>query len=95
MPATGVRETSVPGDIQGLEPGGSQAPILGETQVPHLDDNQRPNLGESQMPHDGDFVMFGPDQLAPDSPQDMLSDDDQQPPPGEGVGEEHAGDPAT
>jgi hypothetical protein len=47
------------------------------------------------MPHEGDFAMLGPDQLAPDSPQDMLSDDDQQPPPGEGVGEEHAGDPGT
>jgi hypothetical protein len=38
--------------------------------------------------------MLGPEQLAPDSPQDMLSDDDQQPPSAEGVGEEHAGDPA-
>jgi hypothetical protein len=32
--------------------------------------------------------MLGTDQLAPDSPQDMLSDDDQQPPPAGGVGEE-------
>jgi len=36
--------------------------------------------------------MLGTDQLAPDSPQDMLSDDDQQPPPTGGVGEEVAGD---
>jgi hypothetical protein len=41
------------------------------------------------MPHKGDFAMLGPDQLAPDSLQDMLSDDDQQPPPREGVGKEH------
>jgi hypothetical protein len=53
------------------------------------------HVGGSQMPHEGDVAMLGPDQLAPDSPQDMLSDDDQQPPPAEGVGEEHAGDPAT
>jgi hypothetical protein len=39
--------------------------------------------------------MLGTDQLAPDSPQDMLSDDDQQPPPAGGVGEEVTGDPAT
>jgi hypothetical protein len=47
------------------------------------------------MPHEGDFAMSGPDQLAPDSPQDMLSDDDQQPPLGEGVAEEHASEPVT
>jgi hypothetical protein len=39
--------------------------------------------------------MLGTDQLAPDSPQDILSNDDQQPPPAGGVGEEVAGDPAT
>jgi hypothetical protein len=62
--------------------------------VPLLDDSQGPDLGESQMPHEGDFAMLCPDQLAPDSPQDMLSNDNQQPPPGEGFGEEHTGDPA-
>jgi hypothetical protein len=46
------------------------------------------------MPHEGDVVMLSPDQLAPDSPQDMLSDNDQQPSPAEGVSEEHVGDPA-
>jgi hypothetical protein len=39
--------------------------------------------------------MLGPDQLAPNSPQDMVSDDDQEPSLAEGVGEEDAGDPAT
>jgi hypothetical protein len=47
------------------------------------------------MPPKGDVAMLGPDQLALDSPQDMLSDDDHQPLPAKGVGEEHAGDPAT
>jgi hypothetical protein len=53
-----------------------------------------PDMRESQMPHEGDVVMLSPDQLAPDSPQDMLSDNDQQPSPAEGVSEEHVGDPA-
>jgi len=57
-------------------------------------DNQGPNLGESQMPYDGDFTMLGPDQLPPNSPQDMPSNNNQQPPQWEGVGEEHADDPA-
>jgi hypothetical protein len=47
------------------------------------------------MPQEGDFAMLGPNHLPHDSPHDMLSDDDQQPPSGEGVGEEHADDPAT
>jgi hypothetical protein len=47
------------------------------------------------MPHKGDFTMLGLDQSPPDSPHDILSNDDQQPPPGEGVGEEHADDLAT
>jgi hypothetical protein len=48
------------------------------------------------MPHEGGFATLGPDQSPPDSPHDMLlSDDDQQPPSGEGVGEEHVDDPAT
>jgi hypothetical protein len=63
--------------------------------VPVSGESQMPNLGGSQIPYEGDVAMLGPDQLAPDSPQDMVSDDDQQPPPAEGVGEEHAGDPAT
>jgi hypothetical protein len=58
-------------------------------------ESQMPDLRGSQIPHEGDVAMLAPDQLAPDSPQDMVSDDDQQPPPVEGVGEEHAGDPAT
>lgn len=39
--------------------------------------------------------MLGIDKLAPDSPQNMLSDDDQQPLPAGGVGEEVASDSAT
>jgi hypothetical protein len=62
--------------------------------VPLVGESEEPDLGESQMPHEGDFGMLGLNQLAPDSPQDMLSDDDQQPSPVKGVGEEHAGDPA-
>jgi hypothetical protein len=62
--------------------------------MPLSRESQGPDLRESQMPPGGDFAMLGPDQLAPNSPQDMLSDDDQHPPPGEGVSEEHAGDPA-
>jgi hypothetical protein len=63
--------------------------------VPLSGESHGPDLEESQMPHKGDFSMLGLDQLAPDSPQNMLLDDDQQPPPGEGVGEEHADDPTT
>jgi hypothetical protein len=48
-----------------------------------------------QIPHEGDVAMLGPDHLAFDSPQDMLSEDDEQLPPAGGVGEEGAGDPAT
>jgi hypothetical protein len=69
-------------------------PLSGESHVPLSDESQVPNLGGSQMPHEGDVEILGPDQLAPNSPQDMLSDDDQQPPPAKGVDEEHAGDPA-
>jgi hypothetical protein len=62
--------------------------------VPISGESQMPDLGGGQIPHEGDVAMLGPDQLAPDSPQDMFSDDDQQRPPTEGVGEEVAGDPA-
>jgi hypothetical protein len=75
--------------------GESQGPISGESQVPLSGESQMPDLGGSQTLHEGDIAMLGTDQLAPDSPQDMLSDDDQQPPPAGGVGEEVAGDPAT
>jgi hypothetical protein len=78
-----------------LSPGESQAPILGETLVLLSGKSQGSDLGESQMHHEGDFTTLGPDQLPLDSPHDMLSDDDQQPPPGEGIDEEHADDPAT
>jgi hypothetical protein len=70
-------------------------PLSRESLVPLSGESHVPDMGESQMPHEGDVAMLGPDQLAPDSPQDMFSDDDQQPPLAEGVGEEHAGDPAT
>jgi len=79
MPATGLRQMPTPTVPQGLAPGESQVPLS----------------GESQMPREGDVAMLGSDHLAPSSPQDMLSDDDQQPPPAEGVAEEHVGDPAT
>jgi len=87
MPALGRSQMPAPGE--------SQAPILGESQVPLSRESQALDLGDNQMPHEGDFAMLGPDQSPLDSPHDMLSDDDQQPPPGEGVGEEHADDPAT
>jgi hypothetical protein len=54
-----------------------------------------PDLGGSQSTHEEDVAMLGTDQLAPGRPQDMDSDDNQQPPPAGGVGEEVAGDPAT
>jgi hypothetical protein len=69
MPATGVRQMP--------EPGRSQMPALGESQGPATVESQALISGESQMPHDGDFMTLGPDQSPPDSPHDMLSDDDQ------------------
>jgi hypothetical protein len=42
-------------------------PVSGETQMP--------DLGGSQIPYEGDVAMLGPGQLAPYSPQDMVSDD--------------------
>jgi hypothetical protein len=54
-----------------------------------------PDLGGSQLPHEGDVPMLGPEYLVPDSPQDMGSEDDEQPPPVGGVAEKVAGDPAT
>jgi len=68
MPATGVTQIPTPRE--------SQAPISGETQLPPLKDSQVPDLGESQMPHERDSAMLSHNQLAPNSPQDMLSDDD-------------------
>jgi len=68
--------------------------LSGESQVLLSGESQVPDMGESQMPHEGDVQMSDHDQLAPNSPQDMLSDDDQQPPLAEGVGEKHTGDPA-
>jgi hypothetical protein len=85
----GSRESQVPLS------GESQVPISEESQVPLFGESQMPDLGGSQIPHEGDIAMLGPDQLAPDSPQDMLSNDDQQPPPAGGVSEEVAGDPTT
>jgi hypothetical protein len=68
-------------------------PLSGESQVPLAGESQMLDLGGSQLPHEGDIVMLGADDLAPDSPQDMLSEDDEQPPLVGGVGEEVAGDP--
>jgi hypothetical protein len=101
MPATGLRQMPAPAESQGQVPGERQVPVYGESQVPLSggsqvplsSESQLPDIRESQMPHEGDVAMLDPDQLVPDSPHDMLSDDDQQPPPAEGVGEEHAGDP--
>jgi len=100
MLAKGVRQMPVPGESQGPAAGGrqtpisgeSQVPLSGESQVPLYEESQVPDWGGLQMPHEGDIAMLGPDQLAPNSPQDMLSDDDQQPAPAEGVGEEHGSD---
>jgi hypothetical protein len=75
--------------------GESQGPISVESQVSLSGESQMPDMGGSQILHEGDVAMLGTDQLAPNSPQDMLSDDDQQPPPAGGVGEEVVGDPAT
>jgi hypothetical protein len=47
------------------------------------------------MPYEGNFAMLGPDQSPPNGPQGMSPDIGQQPPPGEGVGEDRADDPAT
>lgn len=55
-------------------------------------ESQMPNLGGSQLPHEGDVTMLGPDDLVPDSPQDMGSEDDEQPPPAGRVAEEVTGD---
>jgi hypothetical protein len=89
MPAMRSGQMSAPAGGQGSAPGESQLPLSGES--------QDPNMGESQMPYEGDDVMLGPDQLAPDVPQDMPSDDDHddEPHPADEVGEEHAGDPTT
>jgi hypothetical protein len=99
----GLRQLPASAASQGLGPGESQVPLSGESQVPISRKSQVPLSGESQMPdlggsqilHEWDVAMLGTDQLALDSPQDMLSDDDQQPPPAGGVGKEVAGDPAT
>jgi hypothetical protein len=72
MPGMGVKQMSAPGESQGQAPEGSQAPISRESQVSLARESQGPDLRECQMPHEGDFGMLGPDQLAPDSPQDML-----------------------
>jgi hypothetical protein len=68
--------------------------LYGESQVPLSGESQMPDLGGSQSTHKEDVAMLGTDQLALSSPQDMDSDDDQQPPPAREVGEEVAGDPA-
>jgi hypothetical protein len=94
IPATGLRQMPASGASQGPGPGESQVPISGESQVPLFGENQMPDLG-GQIPYEGDVAMLDPDQLAPDSPQDILSDDDLQPPPAEGGGEEVVDDPVT
>jgi hypothetical protein len=86
MPASGASQG--PGHVE------SQMPLSGESQVPLSGESQMPDVGGSQSTHEEDVAMLGTDELAPDSPQDMDSDDDQQPPPVGGVGEEVAGDPA-
>jgi hypothetical protein len=95
MPASAASQGLRPGESPAPLSGQSQVPISGESQVPLSDKSQMSDLGGSQILHEGDVAMLGTDQLAPDSPQDMLSDDDQQPPPARGVGEEVVGDPAT
>jgi hypothetical protein len=98
----GLRQMPASTASQGLGPGESQVPLSGESQVLISresqvllsNESQMPDLGGSQIIHEGDVAMLGTDQLARDSPQDMLSDDDQQSPPAGGVGEEVAGDPA-
>jgi hypothetical protein len=87
MPASGVSQG--PGHVE------SQMPLSGESQMPLPGESQMPDVGGSQSTHDEDVAMLGTDQLAPDSPQGMDSDDDEQPPPDGEVGEEVAGDPAT
>jgi hypothetical protein len=87
MPASAASQG--PGHVE------SQMPLSGEGQVPLSGESHMPDLGGSQSTHEEDVAMLGTDQLAPDSPQDMDSDDDQQPPPAGEVGEEVAGDPVT
>jgi hypothetical protein len=95
MPASAASQGLGPGESQVPLSEESQGPISGESQVPLSGESQMPDLGGSQILHEGDVAILGTDQLALNSPQDILSDDDQQPPPTEGVGEEVAGDPAT
>jgi hypothetical protein len=64
-------------------------------QMPLSGESQMPDVGGSQSTHEEDVAMLGTNHVAPGSPQDMDSDDDQQPPAAGGVGEEVAGDPAT
>jgi hypothetical protein len=90
----GLRKLPASTASQGPRPRECQMPLSGESQVPLSGESQMPDLGGSHSTHEEDVAMLGTDQLAPDSPQDMLSDDDQQPPPAGGVGEEVAGDPA-
>jgi hypothetical protein len=49
-------------------PGESQVPVYGQSQLPLSGESQDLDIGESQMPHEGDDVMLGPYQLAPDVP---------------------------
>jgi hypothetical protein len=90
----GVRQMPVSAASQGPGHVESQMPLFGESQVPLSGESQMLDLGGSQSTHEEDVAMLGTDQLAPDNPQDMLSDDDQQPPLAGRVGEEVAGDPA-
>jgi hypothetical protein len=94
IPASAASQGPAAGESQVPLYGESQVPLPGESLVPLSGESQMPDLGGSQISHEGDVAMLGPDHLAPDSPQDMLSDDDEQPPPAGGVGEEVAGDPA-
>ncbi|XP_062171470.1 uncharacterized protein LOC133877245 isoform X2 [Alnus glutinosa] len=95
MPASGASQG--PRHVESQMPlsGESQMPLSGESQMPLSGESQMPDVGGSQSTHEEDVAMLGTDQLAPGSPQDMDSDDDQQNPQAGGVGEEVAGDPAT
>jgi hypothetical protein len=100
VPVFGQSQVPVYGESQVPLYEESQVPLYGESQVPLSGESQVQDTGESQMPHEGDGVMLDPEQLAPDqlatdSPQDMISNDEQQPPPADGVAEEHAGDLVT
>lgn len=95
IPAVGLGHVPAQVAVQGHMMGLRQSPLSGGSQVPLAGESQVPDLGGSQLPHEGDVAVLGTDDVVPNSPQDMGSEDDEQPPPAGGISEEVVGDPAT